>query len=159
MSASIFKSIVGIDASQPYPYSMRRPMATRTYTRWGQDLQTSRVPPGENKIRSFENIVKSYFERSRPDCKIESFYTTGRKKKIDCSSVDAFCSHCNTVFEGLGCFHHTCPSQDIRPPLTEENIQRGSKKRELHDLRRSYIRANFSTVFELLECESRDCIW
>ena len=29
---------------------------------------------------SFINMVMSYFQRTRPDCKIESFYTTGRQK-------------------------------------------------------------------------------
>ena len=82
MSASIFKLIVRIDANQTYPYSMRRPMATRTYTWWGQDLQTSRVPPGENKIPSFENIVKSYFERPRPDCKIETSIQQAESRKL-----------------------------------------------------------------------------
>ena len=33
-------------------------------------------------------MVLSYFQQSRPDCKIESNVTTGRQKKIDCFSVD-----------------------------------------------------------------------
>ena len=43
-------------------------------------------------------MVLSYILRTRPDCKIESFYTTGRQKKIDRLSVDGFCSRCITVF-------------------------------------------------------------
>ena len=54
-------------------------------------------------------MVMSYFQRTRPDCKIESFYTTGRQKKIDRFSVDGFGSHCNTVFEAMGCFYHFVP--------------------------------------------------
>ena len=99
----------------------------------------SRLTPRQNKTRSFENMVMSYFQRTRPDCEIESFYTTGRQKKIDCFSVDGFCSHCNTVFEAMGCFYHFCPCQELRPSLTEEDIKRGSGKRELNELRRGYI--------------------
>ena len=82
-SANICKSIVGIDASQLYPYSMCQPMPTGPYTRWDFDSETSRSTPRQNKTRSFENMVMSYFQRTRPECKIESFFTTGRQKKID----------------------------------------------------------------------------
>ena len=103
-STNICKSIVGIDASQLYPYSMCQPMPTGHYTRWDFDSETSRFTPRQNKTRSFENMVMSYFQRTRPECEIESFFTTGRQKKNDCFSVDGFCSHCNTVFEAMGCF-------------------------------------------------------
>ena len=113
-SLQICKSIVGIDASQLYSYSMCQPMPTGLYTRWYIDSETGRFTPRQNKTRSFENMVMSYFQRTRPDCKIESFYTTGRQKKNDRFSVDGFCSHCNTVFEAMGCFYHFCPSQELR---------------------------------------------
>ena len=98
-------------------------------------------------------MVMSYFQRTRPDCKIESFYTTGRQKKNDCFSVDGFCSHCNTVFEAMGCFYHLCPCQELRPSLTEEDIQRGSKKRELDAWRRHYIPEEGFQLIEMWECE------
>ena len=41
-SANIRKSIVGIDASQLYPYSMCQPMPIGLYTRWDFDSETSR---------------------------------------------------------------------------------------------------------------------
>ena len=31
---------------------------------------------------SFENMDMSYFQRTNPECKIESFHTTGRQKKL-----------------------------------------------------------------------------
>ena len=126
-SANICKPIVGIDASQLYPYSMCQPMPTGLYTRWDLNSETSRFTPRQNKTRSFESMFMSYFQRTRPDCKIESFYSTGRQKKIDCFSVDGFCSHCNTVFEAMSCFYHFCLCQKVRPSLPEEDIQRGSK--------------------------------
>ena len=98
-------------------------------------------------------MVMSYFQRIRPDCKNESFYTTVRLKKIDCFRVDGFCSHCNTALEALGCFYHFCPCQELRSSLTEEDIKRGSKRRELDELRRNYIQEKGFTVIEMWECE------
>ena len=72
-------------------------------------------------------MVMSYFQRTRPDCKIESFYTTGRQKKNDHFSVDG--------------------------PLTEEDIKRGGRRRELDKLRRGYIQEKVFTVIEMWECE------
>ena len=105
-SGNICKSIVGIDTSQPYPYSMCQPMPTGLYTRWEFDTESNRFKPQQNKSRNLENMVMSYFQRQRPDCKIESVYTTGTQKKIDCFKVDGFCAHCKTVFEAMGCFYH-----------------------------------------------------
>ena len=96
----------------------------------------------------------SYFHCTRPDCKIESFYTTSRQKKTGRFSVDGFCSHCNTVFEAIGCFNHFCPCQELRPSLTEEDIKRCSRRRELDELRRGYIQEKGFTVIEMWDCES-----
>ena len=125
------------------------------FIRVGISIQNrvGRFIPRQNKTRSFENLVLSYFRRTRPECKIESFFTSGRQKKIDCFSVDGFFSHCNNVFEAMGCFHHICPCQELRPSLTEEEIQRGSKKRELDALRRQYIQEKGFKVIEMWECE------
>ena len=89
-SSNLCKSIVGIDASQLYPYSMCQLKPTGLYTRWEYDSEIRRFPARQNKSRSFENMVLSYFQQSRPDCKIESNVTTGRQKKIECFNVDGF---------------------------------------------------------------------
>ena len=122
------KSFVGIDASQLYPYPMCQPMPTGLYTRWDFHSETIRFIPRQNKTCGFENMVMSFFQRTRPECKIESFFKTGRQMKIDCFSVDGFCSQCKTVFEAMGCFYNFYPCQELRPTLTEEDIQLGSKK-------------------------------
>ena len=134
-SANKCKSLVGIDASQLYTYSMCQLMPTSLYTRWDFDSETSKFTSRQNKTHSFDNMFMSFFQRTRPECEIERFFSTDRQKKIDCFSVDGFCSHCNTVFEAMGCFTHFCPCQQLRPSLTEGVIQRGSKKRELDALR------------------------
>ena len=122
-SANIFKSIVGIDSRQLYSYSMCQPMPRGLFARWDFDLETSRFTPRQNKTLGFENLVMSFFQRTRPECEIESFFTTGRQKKIDFFSVDGFCVHCNTVFEAMGCFYFFCPCQELCPSLFEEDIQ------------------------------------
>ena len=152
-SENICKSIVDIDASQLYPYSMCQPMPTGLYTRWEYDTESNRFKPQQNKSRNFENMVTSYFQRQRPDCKIESFYTTETQNKSDCFKVDGFCGHCNTVFEDMGCFYHYCPCQEARPSLTEEDIERGNKNREMVQMRKQYIKEKGYNVVEMWECE------
>ena len=127
-STSLCKSIVGIDASQIYPYSMCQPMPTGLYTRWNCDSESQKIMPRQNKRRSFEKMVLSYFQQARPECRIESNVTTGRQKKIDCFSVDGICNHCNTAFEAIGWYFHYCPCQEARPSLTDNEIMRGIKK-------------------------------
>ena len=85
------------------------------YTRWDFDSETSRFTTRQNMTRSFENMVMSYLQRTRPDCEIESFPTPGRQKKTDCFSVDGFYSHFNTVFEAMGCFYHFWPCRELCP--------------------------------------------
>ena len=152
-SANICKSFVGIHASQLFYYSMRQHMPIGYYTRWDFDSETSSFTPRHNKTRSFENMVMSYFQRTTPECEIETFFTAGRQKKIDCFSVDGFCSHCNTVFEAMGCSYHFCPRQELRPSPIEEDFQRGSKKRELDALGRHSIQAKSFKIFEMWGCE------
>ena len=151
-STNICKSVVGIDASQLYPYSVCQPKPTGLYTRWDIASETSRFTPRQNKTHSFANMVMSYCQRTRPDCKVESFYTTGRQKKSNRFSFDGFCSHCNTVSEAMGCFHHFFTCQELRPSLTAEDIKRDSRKRELDELRRDYIQEKGFTVIEIWEC-------
>ena len=98
---------------------MSHPMLTGLSTRWEYDAESNRFKPQQNRSRNFENMVMSYFQRQRPDCKIESFYTAGTQKKIDSFKVDGFCGLCNTVFEAMGCFYHYCSCQDAPPALSE----------------------------------------
>ena len=82
-STNICKSIAGIDSSQLYYYLMCPPMPTGLYMRWDIDSKTSRLTPRQNKTRSFESMVMSYFQLTRPACKIESFYTKGGQKMTE----------------------------------------------------------------------------
>ena len=152
-SSNLCKSLVGTGASQLYPYSMCQPMPTGLYTRWEYDSETKRFTARQSKSRSYENMVLSYFQQSRPDCKIESNVTTGRQKKTDCFSVDGICYHCNTVFEAMGCYYLYCPFQEARPSLTDTDIERGIKKRRQDEMRREYMQQKGYQIVEMWECE------
>ena len=152
-TSNLCKSIVGIDASQLYPYTMCQTKPTGLYTRWGYDSETKKFTACQNKSRSFENMVLSYFQQSRPDCKIQSNVTTGRQKKIDCFSVDGICYHYKTVFEAMGCFFHYFPCQETCPSSTDNEIMGGIKKREQDQMRKEYIQQKGYENIEMWECE------
>ena len=48
-STNLCKSILGIDPSKIYTYSMCQPMPTGLYTRWDCDSETIRFTPPENR--------------------------------------------------------------------------------------------------------------
>ena len=152
-SSKLCKSIVGIDASQLYPYSMCQPMPTGLYTRWEYNSETKTFTARQNKSRSFENMVLSYFQQSRPDCKVESNVTTGIQKISDCFSLDGISYLCNTVFEAMAGYYHYCPCQEARPSLTDIDIERGMKKRLQDEMRRDYIQQKGYQIVEMWECE------
>ena len=132
---------------------MYQPMPTGLCTRWEYDSETKRFTAHQYKSRSFENMVLSYFQRSRLDCKIDSNVTTGRQEKYDCFFVDGICYPCNTVFEAMGCDYHYCPCQEACPSLTDTDIERGVKKRQRDELRRYFIQQKCYQFFETWECD------
>ena len=60
--------------------------------------------------------------------------STHLEKKIVCFNVDGYCDHCKTVFEAMGCYYHFVLARRI--VLSEKDIERGKKMREMDDLRR-----------------------
>ena len=99
-------------------------------------------------------MVMSNFQATRPECKIESYYTTGKQKKIDCFSVDGYCDHSKTVFEAMGCYFHFVI--EARPSLIDDDIKSGTTKREMDELRKDYIREKGYSIEEMWECSWRD---
>ena len=53
---NICKSIVGIDASQLYPYCVCQPMLTGRYTRWDVNSETRSFTPRQNKSRIYRHV-------------------------------------------------------------------------------------------------------
>ena len=89
-STNFCKGIVGIDASQLHSFSMCQATPTGLHTRWELDSESQNFKPRRNKMRSFENMVMSYFQRVRPQCKVKSFYTTATRKKMTHTVLMAF---------------------------------------------------------------------
>ena len=118
---------------------------------------------------SIQKPVDSHLDKTRPialkiwSClifnvqdlivKLRASTLPADRRKLNPFSVNGFCSHCNTVFEAMGCFYHFCTCQELCPSLTEEEIKRGSRKRELDELRRGFLEEKVFTVIEMWECE------
>ena len=81
-SNNLCKSIVDIDASHFYPYSMCQDMPTSLYTRWHYNEKTQNFRARQNRARTFKKMVMSYFQGTRLECKSESNYTIGTQKKL-----------------------------------------------------------------------------
>ena len=92
-----------------------------------------------NRVCTFENMVMSYFQATRPQSKIESYYTTGTQKKASVLMVTA------TI---LGRF--------VGPSLSDDEVKRQTKKREMGDQtnrkRREYIRKKGLFQEKMWEC-------
>ena len=152
-STNVFKSIVGIDANLLYSYPMSQPMPTGLHTRYEFDADLQTFKPRQSKSGSFENKVFSFFQRLRPDCRLESLCTTGTQKMIDFSNSDGLCGHCIIVFEAMGCFCHCCLCQEALRALTEEDVGGRTRRREMDGMRRQYIEEKGYIVVEMWECE------
>ena len=53
----------------------------------------------------------------------------------------------------MGCCFHFFPSQEARASLSEEEMQRGVRKREHDELRRDYLRNKGYNIVEVWECK------
>ena len=81
-STNMCKYIVGIDASQLYPYSMCQPMPTGLYTRCDIDSETGRFTPRQNKNRSLENVVMSFFQGTNLIVKLRASTLQADRRKL-----------------------------------------------------------------------------
>ena len=52
----------------------------------------------------------------------------------------------------MGFYFHFCPCQEARPSIIDDDIKRGTKKREMDELRKNYIREKGDTIEEMWEC-------
>ena len=73
-SSYVCKSIVGVDASQLYPFSMCQDMPTRLYARWKFETDTQKFKARHNQTLNFRNMFLSFYQKIRPGSKIESFF-------------------------------------------------------------------------------------
>ena len=121
-SSNVCISVVGIDASQLYPFSMCQDMPTGLYTRWEFDTDMQKFKARHNRSHKFENMVISSTMNKDQNAKLRVFSDLENRKKIDCFTVDGFCDHCKTVLEAMGCYYNFCSRQEGRPSLTDNDI-------------------------------------
>ena len=148
-STNICKSIVGTDASQLYPFSACQHKFTGLITLCDLDPDTSSFAPRQHKTRSFENMVMSYFQRTRPVCRIESCYTKSRRQKLTTSVLIAFFLIATLCLKLWVAF--------ITFLLVKRNVHLSLKKilnvvvrkEDWDETRRNYIQENGFTVLEM----------
>ena len=153
-SQNICKAIVGIDASQLYPYSMTKSMPSGSYTKWEWSDSTEKFHPRRNTKSFFELMVTSYLQGTRPDCSIQTQFTHGKQKQFGPFFVDGYCAHCQTVFEAMGCFYHFHGCQDRT--VRENTLEEGMKRRERTVRRCHYLEQQGLSVIEIWECQWRE---
>ena len=122
-SNNVCKAILGIDASQLHPFSMCQTMPTGVYTRWqfGSNLQNFKAR--QNKIRKFENMVMSFYQATRPECTIESFYTTGKQKKMILLLWMAFVVTAKQFLKPMVATTNSVPVEKLNQVLVRTNLR------------------------------------
>ena len=83
-------SIVGIDASHLYPFSMCQPMPTGLCTRWDLDPGTIRFTLRQNKTCSFESIVMFCFYEQDQIATSRASIQQADKRKLTASVLTDF---------------------------------------------------------------------
>ena len=48
----------------------------------------------------------------------------------------------------MGCYYHYCPCQEVRPSLTDTDIEKGMKKRQQDEMRRDYIQQKVTKLLK-----------
>ena len=81
-STSLCKSIVGIDASQLYPYWMCEQMPTGLYTRWNYDTDSQKFIPRQNKTRLFEKRSFLNFNKLARDVRLKAMLQLVDKRRL-----------------------------------------------------------------------------
>ena len=118
-----------------------------------------------SEIRNLANINR--FRKRRGVLKTWSCHTFSESYhsvmfKVSARQVhrknNAYCAdeshgHWNTVSQAMGCYYQYSPCQEARVSLTEEEIWRGFRKRELNELLKQYIQAKGYNVNDMYECD------
>ena len=151
-SNNVCRSIVGIDASQLYPFSMTKDMPTGVYTKWEMKTETGKFHPRRNQKNFLECVVLEFLQIKYPNCKLRTQFNHKSQKRIGKYLVDGYCSHCRTVFEVLGCYWHFCNCQD-KNRLSLSALENGAKRRKFDEVRRIYLTEADYNIKEVWECE------
>ena len=151
-SQNICNAVIGIDASQLYPYSMMKEMPTGPYYIWEYSNDSNKYHRQKPTRSMFELMVFTYLQEQKPNCQIKSQFTARRQKRFGPFSVDGYCQHCETAFEADGCFFHFCACQDHKHH-SEEELKRGLVRRERTVKRKQYLQSLGLQVVTIRECQ------
>ena len=128
-SSNICKSIVGIDASQFYPYSRSQDMPTWLYTRWqfDSDMQKYKLDITDLKALRLRRCLTTKKQEQNAELKASTHLEI---KKIVCFNVDGYCDHCKTVFEAMGCYYHFVLARRLVPHLARKILREEKNERD-----------------------------
>ena len=95
-------------------------------------LDGSLIPICKNSRLDITDLeaLMSYYQETKPECRIESFHTSGNQKKIDSFNVDGFCDHFKTVFEAMGCYYHFFLARRLVPHLMRKILREEKNERD-----------------------------
>ena len=111
-SSNMCETIVAVDASQFYPFSMAKIMPTEVYTKRELCEDTGLFNPQISQNNYLECIVLNSFQKQNPRCYFQTQLNQKSQTRIGVYSIDCLCSPCNTNFEMLGCYCSFCPCHD-----------------------------------------------
>ena len=118
------QTIVGVDASQLYPYAMTQRMPSGPYVRWELTEDGQYFKCEKNWRSELEKQVLAYIQYVRPKCFIRTIFNSGTQKRIGGYLVDGFCSCCQTVYEVMGCYWHACECRNLEGEELDKAIDR-----------------------------------
>ena len=151
----LYQPVVAIDASQLYPYSICQRLPTRLSTS-GILMQRS-ADYNRDRTRPVALITSSSPVFITWHLLVKLKATKQADRKLTASVLLFFLSHCNTLFEAMGCFYQFCFCQEIRPSLNKEGVQRDFKKREIDELRRKKWKKKAYRQLRCGSVRSADC--
>ena len=98
-------------------------------------------------------MVIFFCQATRPEGTIESFYTTGKREKIDLFYCGCLFWSCQTIFAGHECYYHFCACREAKPSLSEEEFESGIQKRGSDKLQNFYLEKKRYKVTEIRDFE------
>ena len=137
---NICKSIVGIDASQLYS-SQCVNICPQVCTRDGSLTPICRILKLDIiELTTLRPLLCFLTRKQDQYVKLKAFLRLENRRKIDCFNVDGYCDHPKTVFAAMRWYYHFYSFEEARPSVTDQDIERGNKKREMDDMRRESIK-------------------
>ena len=100
-----------------------------------QILKNSKLEPiNLEHLRTWSCLISNH---NAQIAQLKAIIQPGNRERL---TVLAWTAHCDTVFKSMGCYFLFYPCQESRASLSEEEMQRGIRKREQDELRRDYLR-------------------